>query len=107
MQVNYTELCLVTEKLRMLWRDSQVSSEKDASTDSDSLPESAVDTTLWAEGVSGNLAGVPCGTLSWLREGQTLEGQAPWTEGGARWAHLGRPLLSHFETKNVPFPTSL
>lgn len=49
---------------------SHVSPEVDAPTDSDSLPESTVDVAPWAEGVPGDLAGVPCCALSWLYEGQ-------------------------------------
>lgn len=35
-----------------MWEDSQVSSEKDASTDSDSLPESVVYVIPWVEGAA-------------------------------------------------------
>lgn len=55
---------------RLLWEDSQVSSEKDASTDSDSLPESVVDVIPWAEGAAVDPAGVQSCAQRWLGEAQ-------------------------------------
>lgn len=62
-----------------MWEDSQVSSEKDASTDSDSLPESVVDVIPWAEGAAvdpGWGGPVLRPALAW-RSSRTVEGQAP------------------------------
>lgn len=42
-----------------MWEDSQVSPEKDASTDSDSLPESVVDVIPPAEGAAVDPADIP------------------------------------------------
>lgn len=91
----------------MLWEDSQVPSEKDASTDSDSLPESAVNITQWAEGVPRDLARVRCCALRWL-----LEGQTPWKvrrprPPGSALAPPGPPTSLSLRDGNVPYPTSL
>lgn len=100
-RVNYSVLSLVMAILRMLWEYSHVSPEVDAPTDSDSLPESTVNVAPWAEGVPGDLAGVPRCARSWLREGSdTVEGQALRSLLG-----LPRPPTSLlFEMKTSPAP---
>lgn len=95
-------LSLVTGIFGMLWEDSQVASEIDAPTDSDSLPESAGDVTQWAEGVPGDPARVPCCALRWLREGQTLwKVRRPGPRGSALDLP-GPPTSFLFEMKTSP-----
>lgn len=81
----------------MLWEDFQVSSEKDACSHSDSLPESPVAVIQWPEGVPGDRS--PGLRPPWLRK---VRRPGPRGSAGPAWAAH----ISHSQMRS-PGPTSL